>query len=146
MPTFDPVRQIAKSELVLDTDGQWPNFHDAEVHSLSFWRGDLRPDDNVWIGPVIEATLELTALIEPFIAVLRFHECDAIDMKGFNHSNSIYAMNFGLEDRGHLKDGVTPLLPYITVEFQQAFGVALRFKCFKVEAVERREVDPSRYT
>jgi len=145
MVIFQPERDVANSALILDTDGSWPNFHDAEMHSLNLWRGDMRPDDNVWIGPVIDTTLELTALMEPFIVMLRFHDCDAIEMSGFNHDNMIFALNFGLEDRGFYADNRTPLPPYITVEFQRSFGVALKFRCFRIEVVERKKIDPAKY-
>jgi hypothetical protein len=145
MEAFDPIRGILNSSLALESDGAWPSFHDAEVHSLKFWRGDMRPDDDMWIGAVVEATLELTALIEPFIVVLKFHDCDSIEMKDFNHSNMIYSLQFSIEDRGFFGDNITPLPPYIAVKFGQSFGVALTFKCFKIEVVERREVEPGKY-
>ena len=34
----------------------------------------------------------------------------------------------------------TPLPPAISVRFEEAFGVALTFDCFRVQAVERREI------
>lgn len=68
MKEFDPVNDVEDSQLVLDHE-EWPNFHDAEVHNLNIWRGDVRPDDKVWIGPVIEASFELFALERPYIAV-----------------------------------------------------------------------------
>ena len=46
MKEFNPVEDIEDSDFALD-NGQWPNFHDAEIHNLSIWRGDVRPDDNV---------------------------------------------------------------------------------------------------
>ena len=140
METFDPTRHIEGSERILEADGSWPNFHDAEVYVLNFWRGDMRPDDNIWVGVVIEATLELAALEKPFIVGLKFHDCNAIEMSNFNHENMIYELEFSFEERGFYTDGVTPLPPYIYVKFVQSFGVSLSFKCFRVEVVERREV------
>ncbi len=58
MEEFDPIKHIENSNLALD-NGQWPTFHDAEVHNLNIWRGDVRPEDNVWIGPVVEASFAL---------------------------------------------------------------------------------------
>ena len=57
MKAFDPIEDIANSQSMLD-NGEWPNFHDAEVHNLSIWRDDVRPEDDVWIGPAIEASFE----------------------------------------------------------------------------------------
>lgn len=137
MKTFDPIVEVEDSRLILD-HGEWPNFHDAEVHNLNIWRGDVRPDENVWIGPVIEASFELCALQYPYIAVLKFHDCAALRMEEFNHQNAVYDLTFGFEPRGTLSDG-RPLTPHIAVRFEQAFGLALSFKCFRVQAVERRE-------
>lgn len=138
MRDFDPIEAVEDSHLILE-HGDWPNFHDAEVEYLNIWRGDVRPDDNVWIGPVIEASFELCALEKPYIAVLRFHDCEAIRLEEFNHQNAVYDLRFTLEKRGSCTDG-SPLSPYISVSFEQAFGVSLSFKCFRVQALERREI------
>jgi hypothetical protein len=50
MKTFDPIEDVENCQQILDY-GKWPNFHDAKVHNLRIWRGDVRPEDNVWIGP-----------------------------------------------------------------------------------------------
>ena len=138
MKEFDPIKHVEGSQLVLDHE-EWPNFHDAEVHNLNIWRGDVRPDDDVWIGPVIEASFELCALKEPYIAVLKFHDCASIRMEEFNHQNAVYDLTFKYEARGTYTNG-TPLPPHIAVGFEQAFGVALSFTCFRVQAIERREM------
>ena len=84
MKDFDPIRDVENSQLILD-QGCWPNYHDAEVHNLNIWRGDVRPDDNVWIGPVVDASFELCALKDSYIVVLKFHDCNSIRMEEFNH-------------------------------------------------------------
>ncbi|CAB5098203.1 hypothetical protein D3OALGA1CA_1251 [Olavius algarvensis associated proteobacterium Delta 3] len=137
MKEFDPVTHVENSGLILD-HGEWPNFHDAEVLYLNMWRGDIRPDDNVWIGPIIEASFELCALKKPYIVGLKFHDCNSIRMEEFNHQNAVYDLRFKFEARGTYTDG-TPLPPHILVSFEQAFGVALSFTCFRVEAIERRQ-------
>jgi len=139
MKRFDPIEEVLDSQLILD-HGEWPNFHDAEVHNLNIWRGDVRPDDNVWIGPVIEASFELCALEKPYIVVLKFHDCESIRLEEFNHQNAVYDLQFAFEARGTLTNG-EPLLPYIVVRFEGALGAALSFKCFRVQAVERKEID-----
>jgi hypothetical protein len=138
MRRFDPLEDIENSQLILD-HGEWPNFHDAEVHDLKMWRGDVRPDDNVWIGPAIEASFELCALKDPFIVVLKFHDCDSIRMKEFNHQNAVYDLTFRFEARGNYNNG-SPSPPYVSVSFEEAFGVALSFKCLRVQVLERREM------
>lgn len=138
MKDFDPVQDVQDSHLILD-EGAWPNFHDAEVHNLNIWRGDIRPDDNVWIGPVIEATFELCAIEKPYIVVLKFHDCDAINIQEFNRQNAVYDLSFKYQERGYLNNG-QPMTPYILVSFISAFNRLLSFRCFRVQAVERREV------
>jgi len=138
MKEFNPIEDIEDAHLVLD-QGDWPNFHDAEVHNLNIWRGDVRPDDNVWIGPVIEASFELCALENPYIAVLKFHDCESIRMGEFNHQNALYELTLNFEERGNLTNG-KPMSPYITVNFEEAFGTALSFKCFKVQAIRRNGI------
>ena len=140
MKAFDPIAEVENSAVVLD-DGAWPNFHDAIVYSLSFWRGDMRPDDDVWIAPTIDATFELAALAFPYVVDLRFHGCDAIHMAHFDHNNDIYDLSFAFEGRGFYADGITPLQPYVRVVFDLAHGSqSLRFRCFRVEALRRRNV------
>ncbi len=136
---FDPLTDVEDSAIILD-GGHWPNFHDAEVHTLNIWRGDIRPEDNVWIGPVIEVTFELCALKEPYFVVLRFHDCDGIRMQEFNHQNALYDLIFSFKDRGINEKTGAPLPPAIAIRFEQAFGVALTFECFRVQAIERRKI------
>jgi hypothetical protein len=136
MKAFDPVRDIENSRLILD-HGEWPNFHDAELHHLAIWRGDVRPEDKVWIGAVIEARFELCALKDPYLVLLRFHDCDGIRLQEYNHQNAIYDLTFSYVARGNYRDG-TPLPPKIAVRFEQAFGAALSFTCFRIQAVEQR--------
>ena len=139
MKDFDPLKSVENCHLILDK-GEWPNFHDAEVHNLNIWRGDVRPDDNVWIGPVIELSFELCALEKPFIAVLKFHDCESIKMAEFNHQNAVYDLKFKYEARGIYTAG-KPLPPYILVSFKQTLGLKLSFSCFRVQALERRSID-----
>ena len=140
---FDPLTDVEDSAIILD-NGEWPNFHDAEVHELKIWRGDVRPDDNVWIGPVIEVTFELCALKEPYLVVLKFHDCNDIRLQEFNHQNAIYDLSFAFKDRGMNEKTGTPLPPSLWVRFAQAFGVALTFECFRVQAIERKEPGSTR--
>ena len=134
MKEFNPIEDVEDSDFVLD-DGKWPNFHDAEIHNLSIWRGDVRPEDNVWIGPVLELTFELCALKNPYIVILKCHDCESIKMEHFNHQNAVYDLRFKFEERGTQING-DPLTPYIVVNFESAFGASLSFKCFRVQAIK----------
>jgi hypothetical protein len=138
MKEFDPIKHIENSNLALD-NGKWPTFHDAEVHNLNIWRGDVRPEDNVWIGTQMDVSFELCALQYPYMVLLRFHDCDSIKLGEYDYQNSVYDLTFTFEDRGKLRDG-TPMTPYICVTFIQAINMALSFKCMRVEVLERREI------
>jgi hypothetical protein len=65
-----------------------------------------------------------------------------VRLTAFDHNNDIYWLSFSLEHRGYCTDGVTPLLPYVRVVFESRHGQQpmLEFKCFNVEAVNRRDV------
>ena len=138
MEAFDPLTTVENCQLILD-QGKWPNFHDAEVHNLNIWRGDVRPHDDVWIGPMIEITFELCALKNPFIAVLKFYDCEAISLQEYNQKNAIYDLRFEYQSRGELLDG-NPMTPYIFFEFESAFGVGLSFKCYRVEVIDKKYI------
>lgn len=140
MEPFDPTRHVVGAECILDVERQWPNFHDAKVHTLRFWRGDLRPDDRVWVFSVIDATIELAALEFPYLVDLRFHSCSDVKMSGFDEYNSIMDLTFAFESRGYAADGVSPLLPFIRVDFEGAASLDLIFRCLRVEVVGRREL------
>ncbi len=110
------------------------------MHNLNIWRGDIRPDDNVWTGSVIRASFELCALEYPYFVDLKFHDCDSIRLQEFNHQNAVYDLKFKFEERGILRNDIS-LTPHILVSFKQAFGVGLTFKCFRVQAIERKEIE-----
>jgi hypothetical protein len=141
MKEFDPVHHIVGSSAILEADGTWPSFYESEVYSFNFWRGDLRPEDDVYISPTIEASIEMTRHEFPFVVDLKFHDCDSIEMTYFNYQNVLVELSFSFEERGFYADGVTPLPPYICVKIgTPSRTVALTFKCFKIEVVGRREI------
>jgi hypothetical protein len=135
MNETDPKLLVTGSELILDEQGGWPNFHDAEINDFKIWHGDIRPEDSVYIGPRITIQLELCALKNPFCVLFKFEDCENIKMSGFNNQNPIMDLVFDFEERGNLKDG-TPMTPYITVHFLPVWEFELSFKCFRV-SVER---------
>jgi hypothetical protein len=142
MEEFDPLKRILGAAEISD-NGEWPDFSDAIVYSLNFWRGDIRPENDVWVSPSIDATLELAALEVPFVVDLRFHDCDHIEMHGFNYDNIIDEVSFSVEARGFYADGVTPLPPYINVTLGYGYASSqlplLAFKCMRIEVLQKRE-------
>jgi hypothetical protein len=141
MRQFDPTLDILSARLLLDANGEWPNFHDSVVHSLKLWNSSARPEN----GSTIDVAIELAALKDPFVAVLRFHECSDINLGKFDTANDVFDLSFALRERGYYLDGITPLPPHIHVEFVPAqFGFSLRLDCFSVEVLEKRAADEER--
>ena len=140
MSETDPRLLVTGSDSILDEHDNWPNFHDAEINDLYIWRGDIRPQEDVYIGPQITIEMRLCALEKPFNVRLRFEDCVNINMSGFSSQNPIMDLTFAIEARGNLRDG-TPMTPYIVVHFLPVWEFELSFKCFRVlaEKVEARE-------
>ena len=140
---FEPLRDIEGAHRLTDADGPWPSFHDAEVYTVNIWSGDVRPDDDVWVGPRIDTALGILGPRgEMLFAIvrLRFKDCEGIAMTGTGLGcPSIDDLTFRFEPRGYLRDGVTPLSPYIHVTFSAGSDRAalLAFRCFTVEALAR---------
>ncbi|HJZ62933.1 MAG TPA: hypothetical protein VKD70_01340 [Candidatus Acidoferrum sp.] len=50
---------IQGSEKLTNIFGYWPDFHDAEVLEIYFWRGDVDPDQNRFDFPVFSIPAHL---------------------------------------------------------------------------------------
>ena len=132
---IDPATFVEHSDRLTTLFGGWPSFHDAEVHAMDLWRGDVCPERNSWIGAVLTAKIQVLEATQrgathrgnDTLVTLRFHDIDRLELRGFNHQNAIIGLWFEHESRG---DG---LPNYIRVEFQQAHGVQATFVCFRVE-------------
>jgi len=136
MRIFDPLTDIENAGAILDANGEWPNFHDAIINEVHYDRGDIRPDDDVWQGAMVEVAFTLDAYEEPYDVRLRFHDCDKLKLgvDGLFYPQGIYELRFTLEDRGTFADGVTPLPPWICAVFEEGAGIDMRIKCFRVVA------------
>lgn len=134
---FDPGEYIQGHELIA-VDGDWPNFHDAEVHFISFWKGDVRPEDQVWIGPRIEIDFELCALEKPFFVKMAFSDCTEIQLNASQTEPVVYDLEFALIARGADLKG-RPLPLWIGVRFKANNGLQMSFKCMRIEVLERYE-------
>lgn len=136
MQPFDPMRHVENAAAIA-VDGRWPNFHDAEIDRLSFTTGDVRPEEDIWTGAALRVQLTLHAERAPPVVELRFRDCTEIRFAVAGTQNDILDLGFAFEDRGMLRDGVTPLSPFIRVVFAPNAGpveAALSFRCFGVEA------------
>jgi hypothetical protein len=84
MNEIDPRSVVENHEAILTEDGEWPNFHDAEIIDLYLWRGDVQPEKDSYVFPQITVQLELCALQFPFKATLKFIDCSFVNLSGFN--------------------------------------------------------------
>jgi len=57
---FDPMRDVVGAAALLPAC--WPNFHDAFVRTRVFDAGDMRPEDNVFIGPQIAESRDVAPI------------------------------------------------------------------------------------
>jgi hypothetical protein len=120
----------------------WPCFHDAEIVELHLWRGHVYPgewdDRNVF--PVLTIKVLVLEATQPgatgagndVLVTLRFHDVDQVELRDFNHNNSIVALTVTKQPRGHFTTG-EELTPHLAVVFEQGFGLAASFRCFRAE-------------
>ncbi|MEM6906830.1 MAG: hypothetical protein AAF568_13125 [Pseudomonadota bacterium] len=133
---FDPLTHVENAAEISDEAGLWPNFHDAIINEIHVDRGDIRPEDDVWIGISVTVGLTICAYRDPFAVRLTFFDCSEVHLgnSGQVAEPEIYDLIFRLEPRGYFSDEKTPLPPHICVEFQEGCGIVLQFKYFRVRA------------
>jgi hypothetical protein len=131
----------------------WPSFHDAEVVELHLWRGHVYPGhwDDRNIFPVLTIKVLILEATQPgatgagndILVTLRFHDVDQVDLRDFNHNNSIVALSVTKQARGHFTTG-EELPPHLAVVLEQGFGLAGSFRCFRIEilSAERAPTGP----
>jgi hypothetical protein len=137
---IDPL--IQGSNKLTGIFGCWPSFHDAEIHELHFWRGDVDPDRESYVFPVLTVKFhvwELTNEVDErgylicrhhTLTTLRFHDVDEFKMEGFNHQNAIFGLSIDQQEYSPVQS------PSFAVRFQPAFGISASFRCFRVEVVD----------
>ena len=131
----DPATFVEASKRLTHIFGRWPSFHDAEVIAVDLWRGDICPERNSWVGPVLTAKIQVLEATQvgaqhagdDILATLRFHDVYNLQLLDFNHQNAIIELSLTRE----FPDGGRP--PFCRVCFEQAFGIAASFCCSRVE-------------
>jgi hypothetical protein len=136
---------IQKSHKLTDIFGYWPSFHDAEVIDLHLWRGNVDPEKNQYVFPVLIVTLHVWELAEQAnesghlvkrhhtLTTLRFQDVDAFSMAGFDHQNEIFEL---LIERRERSDGPSP---FFFVELKPASDMSASFRCLRVEVAEAEQ-------
>jgi len=151
MKSFNPIIDINNAAVLVDSDGEWPSFHDSELYSTYIWNGDLRPDDNIWIGPEIITSIGILGPkgeMPYAILKIKFKDCDLIRYSGPGLGcPMIYDLEFSYEERGFLNDGITPLTPYIHVLFKNTPDTEplLSFRCMSAQGISREPPNGSPY-
>ncbi len=129
----------------------WPCFHDAEIVELHLWRGHVYAGD--WddrnIFPILTIKVLVLEATQPgatgagndVLVTLRFHDVDQVELRDFNHNNSIVGLSVNKQSRGAAED---ELAPYLAVVLEQGFGLSASFRCFRIEilSVERAPSGP----
>ena len=140
MPEIESL--IQGSEKLTGIFGYWPSFHDAEVIDFHFWRGEVEPDEQRYVFPVLTVKLHVWKLTDQTdergylvlrhhrLTTLRLHDVDEFSMEGFNNQNAIFELFIEQRERS---DGPSP---FFFVEFKPAFGMRASFRCFRVEVVD----------
>jgi hypothetical protein len=114
--TDDIVAAIANAKLLIDWFGGWPDFHDAEVVSLVFDRGNLKQvfETGEWsktVKPKLTAALYLPGWSggpntkrKAALVTLQFSGgFERLSLQGFNHQNPIVGLEIIWEHSKNLK-------------------------------------------
>jgi hypothetical protein len=140
---FEPESLVENSEKLTSIFGYWPSFHDAAVMELHLWRGDLDPDRDRYVFPVLTVKLHLWELTKETdarghllrrnhtLTTLRFHHLEE-DMKlnGFSYLNELFELTITRQERD---DGPSP---FLAVEFKPSLGVGAAFNCRRAELLD----------
>lgn len=141
---------IDGSQKITDVFGYWPSFHDAEVIELHLWRGDVDPDRDSYVFPVLTVKLhvwEWAQLTESsnqlthrkdVLITLRFHHLhDNFGLECISHDNAIFELAITQKMR---EDGPSP---YFSVRFTPftyagggSHGFGATFGCYGIEVVD----------
>ena len=139
--------RIEHHELLTNIFGAWPSFHDAEVIEFHLWRGEVDPERERWVFPVLTLKLQLWELTDEVgpsgtlitrhhtQATLRFHDVEGLRLEGFDHQNAISGLHIEVVE-WHAS---VPLR--YRVEFAPATGFSATFRCTRIEVVAAGPVD-----
>lgn len=139
---FSPLHQIANADRVT-VDGHWPRFHDAVLRHISIDIGDVRPDKEMYVFPLVRVTIDLSPQragekwTDPWSRMtLLFEDCENINVAGYSYEPSINRLTFTNEPRGTNLNSTKPLPPYIDATFEGFPTPLLTLRCFKISVVE----------
>lgn len=138
---MEPYETIAGHELVLAAFGQWPSFHDGEVHRIILDRMSRSPSGSYI--PTIELhvrgwlmTSEVTEngfykVEHDSVVSFLFEDVFDLELEGFNHQNVLSSLNFTLIDDPQTK-------PALHVELEHCYVFAGEFCARSARVLEVR--------
>lgn len=100
MECFIFMIKIINRELVEDIYGQWPSFHDAEIHELKLSRSkDKRDACLELVIHTFHSTMETDEngyykTIHNYLVSLRFENITNLKLEDFNHQNVLWGLDF----------------------------------------------------
>jgi hypothetical protein len=130
---------ITNHQLVLETFGQWPSFHDGEVRRVVLDR--MRRHTNGQFYPSIELfvrgwimTSEITdggyyKTKHDTVVHFLFEEVTDLELDGLNHQNVVSSLNFEVVQEKEADS------PWLFVELGHCFGLSGGFKARRSSVV-----------
>jgi hypothetical protein len=134
-----PYEFIQEYEKVLKIFGQWPSFHDGEVHRVVLDR--TRQFESGWYYPSVELlirgwtmTSEVTEagnykLKHDSLVHLLFEQVYDLELAGLNHQNVLSSLELELLNEAQ------PEGPILSVELSYCFGLFGNFKTRKASVI-----------
>ena len=128
---------IEGHQLIVETFGEWPSFHDAEVRQLAMTVfGDKK------IDPVVELVIhgwkmtnEITStghykLLNPSLIHLRFEGVSDLDVDGLNHQNVIERLVITATENSAEAS--------LQIELEHCYGLSGKFSARKAKVLSVR--------
>ena len=136
MPAYEV---ITNHRLVLEAFGQWPSFHDGEVHQVILDR--MRRSPNGAYIPCVELhvrgwimTSEVTEagfykLENDSVVHFLFEEVSDLELDGLNHQNVLSSLDLDIQEDEESKASL------LTIELCHCYGLSGGFKARRASVV-----------
>ncbi len=100
---FEAQKEIENAQLVIDHFGQWPSFEDSEIISIKLERALDKSSASVYLRlysfELSDEVLNDEYLMSKHCFIdFEFIEVTNTEFDGFNHQNSVVALEFGHQD------------------------------------------------
>lgn len=128
---------IADHQMVLDVFGQWPSFHDGEVHRVVLDRtcrlanGCYYSSIELHIRGWILTSTETGHYQQKNDSMVhfRFEQITELELDGLNHQNVLASLNFAITNDTKSSQ------PALFVELVHCYGLSGSFKALKASVV-----------